>query len=96
MSKTEERLRNLLEDHSNKLLDKHMNEVNQKRTTILLSGFILGIIFAYSGILGFCVGLIIGIFIANSFKYNPMIQKITDVISQFWNQSIEYLYKKNE
>lgn len=64
-TKTEERLKKLLDDN----LNAHIDVVNQKVSGMFFYGMMSGIILSYSGLLGYISGIGTGILIATQYKY---------------------------
>jgi len=69
--KTEERLKLLFEEQHKKNTDN----INDKVSGVFLYGVIVGIIISYSGILGYCAGVVSGIILAN--KLNLITSQFT-------------------
>ena len=64
MSKMEQRIEKLLDAY----MEKHKNYVGEKTTGIFLYGFMSGVVFSYSGLLGYIFGIGTGAFLANNLK----------------------------
>ena len=83
MSKTEERLRNALND----ILEKKEQRVEQvildRSIGIFFWGFLIGALFSYISIIPFFIGLVIGIFVVkkNPFMVNVLIEKIFKIVN---------------
>ena len=82
-TKTEERLKKLLDEHSS----KHIEIMNERLSGIFLYGFIMGIIMSYSGFLPYFAGIGTGIFISKKYKY--ISYQITEKISYLFQNIID-------
>ncbi len=93
-TKTEESIKNLLEDHSNKILVTNMNQVNNRVHVIFTAGILTGIIISYTGLLGFLTGVITGIMVTTN--YSVISTNINDIIDKkdipsSWLNYYEYI-----
>lgn len=84
MSKTEERLKKVLTEINN----DHKNKIDQQIYGIFLCGFMTGVIFSYTSLLGYSAGFITGIIINNNFsnKFNEYIENINYIFSNSLNK----------
>jgi transketolase N-terminal domain/subunit len=64
-TKTEDRIQKILEDHTQKELDR----LNEKVSGIFLYGVVIGVIASYSGFLGYGLGVCSGIVLAGKYKH---------------------------
>ncbi len=91
-TKTEERLKNLLEDFYDKKEQRIENILLDKSMGVFFWGFILGALFSYMSLLPFSIGLIFGISIV---KKNPlMINTIVDRAINIINSGKNTLHDK--
>ena len=95
-SKTEESLKKLLDDHSNKILITNMNQVNNRAHIIFIAGIIVGMILSSTGLLGFIAGVVTGGVITTN--YSVMSTNINDILekkemSMIWGYYDHYIKK---
>lgn len=87
-TKTEEKLRNMLDEQ----LDKHVEVVNERVSGVFLYGFIVGIIMSYSGFLAYFAGIGTGVLIAR--KYEFISYQITEKASYLFQNVVNHFDKK--
>lgn len=81
-TKTEEKLKKLLDDQ----IDKHISIVNDRVSGVFLYGFIAGVIMSYSGFLSYFAGIGTGVMIAKKYKY--ISYQITENFTYFFQNII--------
>jgi hypothetical protein len=96
MTKSDDKLKALLkeinEDHQTKI-DKqiydHQTKIDQQFSGIFLFGFLSGVVFSYTGLMGFVVGFSTGLVIRNSFskKSYETIENVTDIFFNILNKT---------
>lgn len=84
MSKIEERLKNVL----NEINTEHKQKIDQQIYGIFLFGFIIGILFSYTSLLGYSAGFVTGIIACNNFpkKVKERIEDITYICSNLFDK----------
>jgi len=94
MSKTEERLRNVL----NEMNSKHKQKIDQQIYGIFLFGFMMGVIFSYTNLLGYSAGFVTGIIACNNFPTKALdrIEDLNHIFSNVLNKIKIMLYADNK
>jgi hypothetical protein len=96
MTKADDKLKSLLkeinEDHQTKIdqqLSGHQTKIDQQLSGIFLFGFLSGVVFSYTGFMGFVVGFSTGLVIRNSFskKSYETIEKVSDIFFNILNKA---------
>ena len=85
MTKSEDKLKILLKE----INEDHQVKIDQQIYGIFLFGFLSGVLFSHTGLIGFSVGFLTGLVIRNSFskKSYETIEKITDIFSNMLNKA---------
>ena len=81
MSKTEERLKNIL----NEINNKHKQKIDQQIYGIFLFGFMIGVVFSYTSLLGYSAGFVTGIIACNNFprKVRDRIEDVNYIFGEY-------------
>ena len=90
MSKTIEKLKGLLDDHHKTIVntnDKNKVQLEQRITSVFLFGFIIGIIFSYTSIIGFMAGFLTGVVVRNNLskRTHDFIENIINIFFGIFN-----------
>jgi uncharacterized membrane protein required for colicin V production len=85
MTKMEDRVKTLLSTMN----DKHQKKIDQQISGIFLFGFMTGIVFSYTGILGYIAGFLAGVVVRNSFskKSQEFVEKSVDTFYNVFNKA---------
>ena len=85
MTKSEDKLKILLKE----INEDHQIKIDQQISGIFLFGFLSGVVFSYTGLMGFSVGFSTGLVIRNSFskKSYETIEKVTDIFFNMINKA---------
>lgn len=83
-TKTEERIKKILEEHHN----KKITDTTEKIGGIFLYGIIVGIIISYSGFLGYFAGVSSGIILSSKYRYisEHITVNVTNIFDNVINQ----------
>lgn len=81
----EDRVKTLLTNMN----DEHQQKIDQQISGIFLFGFLAGIVFSYTSILGYSAGFLTGVIIRNSFskKSQEFIEKCIDIFYNIYNKA---------
>lgn len=81
----EERLRNVL----NEMNSKHKQKIDQQIYGIFLFGFMMGVVFSYTNLLGYSAGFVTGIIAFNNFptKVRDRIEDLNHIFSNVLNKT---------
>ena len=94
MSKTEERLIKVLHE----INSKHKQKIDEQIYGIFFFGFMSGIVFSYTNILGYSAGFVTGIIACNHFptKVRDKIEDVNHIFSNVLNKTKIMLYTKDK
>lgn len=87
-TKTEEKLKKLLDER----LDKHIDILNERASGVFLYGFIIGIIMSYSGFLAYFAGIGTGVLFSRKYKF--ISYQITEKATYLFQNIVNLFDKK--
>lgn len=92
MSTTDERIRNIIEN----IQEKHRKQIDEKISSMIILGFVLGIFFSYTSLLGFCTGFTCGVITTRKFGLvaYDYTQNVINIFSGINNIIRGYIVKK--
>jgi hypothetical protein len=88
MSKTEEKLKNIVNEN----LEKHIEVVNDRIGGAFFYGVIVGIVLSYSGFLGYIAGVGTGVMLSSKYKF--ISYQISDKATLMFNNIMKNINKK--
>lgn len=90
MSKTEEKIKNIMNEN----LEKHIEVVNERIGGAFFYGVMVGIILSYSGFLGYIAGVGTGVILSSKYKF--VSHQISDKVTITFNNIMKIINKKSE
>jgi len=90
MSKTEEKIKNIINEN----LEKHIEVVNERIVGAFFYGVMVGIILSYSGFLGYMAGVGTGVVLSSKYKF--ISHQISDKVTLTFNNIMKIINKKSE
>jgi len=90
MSKTEEKIKNIINEN----LEKHIEVVNERIGGAFFYGVMVGIILSYSGFLGYMAGVGTGVVLSSKYKF--ISHQISDKVTLTFNNIMKIINKKSE
>ena len=87
MPSLDERVKNIIV-HTQK---EHAQRIDDRISSVFLFGFVTGVFFAYSGIMGFITGIIAGAVITRKFPdvAYSRVNRVVDIVSYIFRNKIE-------
>ena len=94
MSKIEERLKSVL----NEINTEHKQKIDQQIYGIFLFGFMMGIMFSYTSLLGYSSGFVTGVIVSNNFpkKLQERIEDLNYIFSNIFNKMKTMIHLKEK
>lgn len=86
-TKTEEKLKRMLDEQMEKHIEKHIEVVNERAGGMFLYGFIVGVIMSYGGFLSYVAGVGTGVMLSQKYKY--IVYQITDKVGYMFQSVID-------
>jgi len=76
--------------------DEHFKKVNERISGVFLFGFCMGIVFSYTGFLGFGCGILTGIVVSKKYSQIKLsTEAITEIFYNMITQA-KYIINRNE
>ena len=69
VTKTEENIKKMLEEHITNIYNKNYNLIQNKVHPIFICGVIIGIILSYTGLLGFTAGVVTAVITMTNYNF---------------------------
>jgi len=88
MPTLDERVKAVLID----IQETHQKKIDNQISTMVILGFVLGVFFSYTNMLGFCTGFCFGVFTAHKFNTGAYVYK-QSIIDMFSN-SVTFVKQK--
>ena len=87
MPSLDERVKNVLETSQR----EHSQKIDDRISSIFLFGFVTGVFFAYSGMLGFATGVVAGCVITRKFpdEIYSRVNRVVELVSSIYQNKIE-------